>query len=76
MDRQHGRYFFFVAPMPDHVRLGFEYGTSLTGDHNLLEGDGKQPRYVTLRDRGSIDPERLAALVAEAAIVANIRAFS
>jgi hypothetical protein len=75
MDRPRGRYFCFVAPMPDHARHGFEYGTSLTDDHNLLEGDGKQVRYVTVRDRGSIDRERLAALLAESAMIASIRTF-
>jgi hypothetical protein len=75
MDRPRGRYFCFVAPMSDHVRLGFEYGASLTDDHNLLEGDGKQVRYVTVRDLGSIALERLEALIAEAAMIANIRTF-
>jgi hypothetical protein len=75
MDRPRGRYYCFVAPMSDHVRLGFEYGTSLTDDHRLLDGDGKQVRYVTVRDLASIDPERLEALVAEAAMIANIRTF-
>ena len=75
MDRPGGRYFCFVAPMADHVRLGFEYGSSLTDDHDLLEGEGKQVRYVTVRDLGSINPERSSALIAEAAMVANIRTF-
>ena len=75
MDRPRGRYFCFVAPMLDHVRLGFEYGTSLTDDQHLLEGSGKQVRYVTVRDLESIDRERLIAFIAEAAMVANIRTF-
>ena len=75
MDRPRGRYFCFVAPMSDHVRLGFEYGSSPTDDHRLLEDDGRQVRYVAGRELGSIVPERLSALIAEAAMVANIRTF-
>ena len=75
MDRPCGRYFCFVAPMSDHVRLGFEYGSSPTDDHRLLEDDGRLVRYVAGRELGSIVPERLSALIAEAAMVANIRTF-
>ena len=61
--------------MADRVRLGFEYESSLTDDRGLLEGEGKQVRYVTVRDLGSIDPECLSALIAEAAMAANIGTF-
>jgi len=73
MDRPGGRYFCYIAPLADHVRLGFEYGVLLTDDHGLLEGDGTQVRYVALRAPAAIDPAPLAALIAEAAMVANTR---
>src|SRR5262245_10411474 len=43
------RYFCFIAPFPDRVALGFEYGVLLTNDSGLLEGDGTQVRHVTIR---------------------------
>jgi hypothetical protein len=64
------RYFCFVAPSPDRVALGFEYGVLLTNDTGLLEGDGTQVRYVTLRRAEDIREPELAALIAEAAMVA------
>ena len=64
------RYFCFVAPSPDRVALGFEYGVLLTNDTGLLEGDGTQVRYVTIRCAEDIRESGLAALIAEAAMVA------
>jgi hypothetical protein len=64
------RYFCFVAPFPDRVALGFEYGVLLTNDTGLLEGDGTQVRYVTIRCTEDIHEPELAALIAEAAMVA------
>jgi len=73
MDRPGGRYFCFIAPLADHVRLGFEYGVLLADDTGLLEGAGRQVRYVSLRGSAPLDPTPLAALIAEAAMVANTR---
>jgi hypothetical protein len=64
------RYFCFVAPFEDHVALGFEYGVLLVNEAGLLEGRGSQVRYVTIRRVEDIREEELAALIAEAAIVA------
>jgi hypothetical protein len=69
LDRPGGRYFCFIAPLADEVRLGFEYGVELQ-PHDLLEGSGTQVRYVPMRSAEMIDPERLAPLIAEAAMVA------
>jgi hypothetical protein len=63
------RYFCFVAPQVDEVRLGFEYGV-LLGDQSQLEGDGNQVRYVPVRSLDTIDPQRLSSLIAEGAMVA------
>jgi hypothetical protein len=73
MDRPGGRYFCFIAPMPDHVRLGFEYGVLLSDQHGVLEGSGTQVRYVSVSSPGAIDVDALSALIAEAAMVANTR---
>jgi hypothetical protein len=67
------RYFCFVAPFPDRVALGFEYGVLLTNDSGLLEGSGTQVRYVTIRRVEDIREQNLVALIAEAVIVAATR---
>jgi hypothetical protein len=64
------RYFCFVAPFPDRVALGFEYGILLANDAGLLEGNGTQVRYVTIRRAEDIREQELATLIAEAAMVA------
>jgi hypothetical protein len=64
------RYFCFVAPFEDRVALGFEYGVLLKNDAGLLEGDGTQVRYVTIHRVEDIREPELAALIAEAAMVA------
>lgn len=53
-----------VFPMADHVSLVFEHGRQLSSP--LLEGEGKQVRYVVFRPGGSIDTDALAILIAEA----------
>lgn len=63
------RYFCFVAPQAEAVRLGFEYGV-LLGDQSQLEGDGNQVRSVSVRSLNEIEPQRLRSLIAEAAMVA------
>jgi hypothetical protein len=65
------RYFCFVAPHPDRVALGFEYGVQMTNDAGLLEGNGTQVRYVTIHQPEDIREQELGALIAEAAMVAS-----
>jgi hypothetical protein len=52
------------------VALGFEYGVLLANDSGLLEGSGAQVRHVTIRRAEDIRKQHLAALPAEAAMVA------
>ena len=65
------RYFCFVAPFEDRVALGFEYGVLLRNEAGLLDGDGTQVRYVTIRRAEDAREQELAALIAEAAMVAT-----
>jgi hypothetical protein len=55
-----------VFPMAAHVDLVFEHGRLLDNSSGLLEGDGKQVRYVRLRPGMSVPEGEIAALVAEA----------
>lgn len=59
-------YFCFVAPLDDHVRLGFEHGAKLDDPDGLLEGSGKQVRYVVVRPGVAPDAAALRALIRRA----------
>lgn len=61
------RYFAFVAPMPDHVRIGFERGVLLRDPAGLLEGQGVQVRHVVVRRASELRDPALTALLREAA---------
>ncbi len=63
-------YFGFIFPKPEQVLLGFEYGILLSNPHHLLEGDGKQVRYVIVGRPGDIRPAEFAELIREAARIA------
>lgn len=55
-----------VFPMADHVSLVFEHGRQLSNDSGLLQGDGKQVRFIPLRPDDEIPEEALGLLLAEA----------
>lgn len=65
---RHGRYFGFIAAKADHVVLGFEHGVTLPDPDGLLEGAGKQVRYVTLRPDEELRLEPLKELIQTAAL--------
>jgi hypothetical protein len=60
-------YFAFLAPGVDCLRIGFEWGVVLPDPQRLLEGTGKQVRYVTIRNAAELRREALADLLREAA---------
>ncbi len=43
-------YFCGIFPQKDSVNLGFEFGVLLPDPDGLLEGAGKQVRYVTIKN--------------------------
>lgn len=53
-----------IFPMQDHVSLVFEHGRQLSSP--LLEGDGKQVRYLKLFPGPEIPEDDIAILLAEA----------
>ena len=63
-------YFCFIAPFPNRIMLGFEYGIQLFDPTLRLEGDGTQVRYLTVREKDDIDPESFRAFIVEAAQIA------
>jgi hypothetical protein len=53
-----------IFPMEDHVSLVFEHGRQLSSP--LLEGDGKQVRYIRFVPGDDIPEDDIAILLAEA----------
>jgi hypothetical protein len=47
-------YFCAIFPHDELIKLGFEYGVLLPDPQGLLEGIGKQVRYVTIRSSRQI----------------------
>lgn len=60
-------YFCGIFPQEDGIRLGFEFGVLLPDPLGLLEGNGKQVRYVHLETGGDIPWQAIHDLL-EAAI--------
>jgi hypothetical protein len=58
--------FAFVAPMADHVRLGFEYGYALPDPAGLLEGEGGKVRHVVLRAADQVSSRGVKLLISAA----------
>ena len=59
-------YFCGIFPRTDHVLFLFEYGILLPDADNILEGDGKQVRYVKVYAKEEIDRTKLMELVTAA----------
>jgi hypothetical protein len=67
------RYFAYVAPEPEHVHLGFEYGAWMADPKRLLEGAHlklRKVRYITFKPRQRMPEPVLVELTREAARVA------
>lgn len=65
---RHRRYFGFIAPMADHIRLGFEHGATLPDPASLLMGDRKQVRYIPLYTLNDLQLEPIKDLILTAAV--------
>ncbi|HEX7171998.1 MAG TPA: DUF1801 domain-containing protein [Candidatus Limnocylindria bacterium] len=73
------RYFAFVAPEPEHVHLGFEYGIWMTDPDGLLQGahlDLRKVRFVTYEPGDAIPTDALVRYTREAASLATYRLHS
>jgi hypothetical protein len=73
IDQGRGRYFCFIAPLADEVRLGFEYGVLMGDPYELLQGTGTQVRYISIRTTSEIQAAAFVFMIAEAADVAAHR---
>ena len=61
-------YFCAIFPQMDYVKLGFEFGVLLPDPEGLLEGNGKQVRYVNIRQLADIRAEAIQVLIQAALI--------
>jgi hypothetical protein len=69
------RYFAFVAPEPEHVHLGFEYGVWMTDPDGLLLGAHlglRKVRFVTYQPGDAIPTDALVRYSREAAALAEL----
>jgi hypothetical protein len=71
---RHKAYVGYIAPEPEHVHLGFEWGVLMDDPEGRLLGKGvtRQVRWLTLRSIDEIDEPAFAALIREAARVASL----
>lgn len=69
------RYFAFVAPEPEHVHLGWEYGVWMADPEGILRGAHlklKKVRYVTYRPGDEVPTELLIRYTREGAELAEL----
>ena len=59
-------YFCAIFPQEDYVKLGFEYGVLLPDPDGLLEGTGKQVRYVMIHQLADIHAGAIRDLIVAA----------
>jgi hypothetical protein len=74
-DGRRSKYFAFVAPEPEHVHLGFEYGVWMTDPDDLLQGAHlklRKVRYVTYEPGDPIPESSLVEYTREAARLATM----
>ncbi len=60
-------YICAIFPQKNDVRLGFERGVRLPDPNGLLEGEGRQVRYVNIADSDGIQTAGLQQLLKAAA---------
>jgi hypothetical protein len=64
-------YWGWIGADGDHAHLGFEYGILLNDSGQLLEGEGTQVRYLTIRRARDIRKRDFAALIRQAVEIAT-----
>jgi len=62
-------YFAFIAPKPDFVMLGFEWGVMLPNLDGLLQGDGSQVRFIALHALGDLKAPAVSELIRTASTI-------
>jgi hypothetical protein len=71
-DPQSG-YFCGVFPQRDHVKLGFEHGTVLPDPEGVLEGTGRQVRYLIVPSGRKLPRRTIVNLLRAAVLHGAVR---
>jgi hypothetical protein len=56
-------YFCGIFPHEDRINLAFEFGVLLPDPYKVLDGNGKQVRYMRIKNEGDIHEPALKALL-------------
>lgn len=56
-------YLCAIFPLEAEVKLGFEYGIILKDKDNVLQGDGKQLRYIVIHSEADINRKQIKDFV-------------
>ncbi|HEX2149020.1 MAG TPA: DUF1801 domain-containing protein [Actinomycetota bacterium] len=56
----------WISPTKKDITFSFAFGAEFEDPYGLLKGDGKNARFVKIRDVGSVDPEVLRSYIAQA----------
>lgn len=59
-------HFCYIAPVTNHVNLGFMYGADLDDPNGLLEGTGKALRHIKIKSIEQVSDPRVRMLVEKA----------
>ena len=59
-------YFCGIFPYEDHIKIYFEHGIRLPDPHGVLEGDGRQTRYVCVQGAKDVRTTALKELLSAA----------
>ena len=60
------RYVFFIIPLEDGIKLGFEWGAMLADPDEELTGSGSQVRYLEFKTQQSIRTGTFKSFLIEA----------
>jgi len=58
-------HYVYIAPLKNHVNLGFYHGTSLSDQSGLLEGTGKRLRHIKIFQESETRDKNIPALISE-----------
>lgn len=66
-------YLFAIFPSETIVKLGFEYGIILNDKDNVLQGEGKQIRYLVISPKDDINFKKIKELVKQSLALPTLK---
>lgn len=68
------QHFGWIMIAKNHVNMGFNYGTSLPDQTNLLEGTGKNMRHIKIKELSELNNPEIKILIESA--ISERKAFN